>query len=74
MDHSDEWMTGISPYSHAERPKVDRALEKCSNKVFNCLRVYGTTIKALHLDNNKISSIEDTMTIVGVKEDVAKTQ
>ena len=46
--------------------------EMLSNKVFNCLRVYGTTIKALYLDNNKISSIEDTMTIVGAQEDVAK--
>ena len=68
MDSGDQ--TGILNLKDLNLTELPR--EMLSSKVFNCLRVHGSTITELYLDQNKLSAIEDEMLVVGVQEKVAK--
>jgi len=68
MDTGDS--TGILKLKELQLTEMPR--EFLSSKVFNCLRVYGTTIRELYLDSNKLPTIEDEMLVVGTRENVAK--
>ena len=68
MDTGDS--TGVLNLRELNLTEIPR--EMLSDKVFNCLRIYRTTIRELYLDQNKLPTIEDEMLVVGVRENVAK--
>ena len=68
MDAGDR--TGILNLRDLNLTELPR--EMLTNKVFNCLRLYGTTITELYLDQNKLAAIDDEMLIVGAMENVAR--